>query len=121
MEISATSSSSPSRAVTASNNSNGDRATQSASETKVDDTQSKDRANEQRAAQQNQLKGDEERRLEGRLVNYGPKKGEEPTDYKKNSYNRSRVDDAYKAPKVDTSDVHRQQRAHDNDAIDIVV
>ena len=119
MEISTTSSSS--RAVTASNNSSGDRATQSASETKVDDSKRNDHANEQRAAQQNQQKRDDDRRLEGRLVNYGPKKGEEPTDYKQNSYNRSRVDDAYKAPKVDTSDVHRQQRAHDNDAIDIVV
>lgn len=122
MDISA-SHSSPSRTVTASNNSSADRATQTASDTKVEDRQNQDRANEQRVAEKNQQKRDDERRLEGRLVNYGQKKGETPNDYKQLSYNRSRVDDAYKAPKTDVSNAHaqQQQRAHDNEAIDIVV
>lgn len=121
MDITASNSIS-SRTVTASNNSSRDRTTQSASDTKVDESRAKDRANEQRAVQQKQQERNDERRLEGRLVSYGQKNSESANDYQQISYNRSRVDAAYNVAEKDTADVHRQQQsARNNDAIDIIV
>jgi hypothetical protein len=129
MEISSTNNANFSRTVTPSRNSS-DRHT-------YDDTQAKnienkaqeraqERALEQRVIQEKlqQNKQDTQRRLDGRLISFGQQQDNVSSQQKQASYNRSRVNEAYSAPRNETTYAREnQQRARDRqaEAIDIVV
>lgn len=124
MEITSTSSGSFSRPVTQSKNSS-DRQSNDENQTTIFETKSKERALEKRAAQEKlqDNKDASQRRLDGRLINFGSEEGHVASEQKQVSFNRSRVNEAYTP--VSNQESHRQNNEQSNqsesDAIDIVV
>lgn len=124
MEISSTSHVS-SRPVTASKNSS-DRQSYDEGQTVLVESKSRDRVSEQRVAQEKlqQKKDNDQRRLDGRLITFGPESNDAPSQQSKASMNRSRVEEAYSPPPTRESS-HKQdepQRTEKQpDPIDIVV
>jgi len=122
MDISSSSNASSGRQITASNNSNRDRATEKQQEIAVQENKAQEQAQQKRLIEEKaQQRRNEQRGLDGRLVSYGHKNSESANDYKQIAYNRSRVDEAYSPPKNEGSQPHQRQRYHSNDAIDVVV
>jgi len=122
MDISSSSNTSSGRQVTASNNSNRDRAAENQLQLAMQEKKIQEQAQQKRLVEERaQQRRNEQRGLEGRLVSYGHKNGESANDYKQIAYNRSRVDDAYSAAKNEGPQPHQRQRNHSNDAIDVVV
>lgn len=124
MEISSTSNRSFSRPVTQSKDSS-DRQSNDENQATIFETKSKERASEQRAAQEKlQHNADaSQRRLDGRLINFGSEEGNVASEEKQLSFNRSRVKEAYTP--VSNQESHRQNNEQPNqsepEAIDIVV
>lgn len=113
--------------VSSTSSSHDDRAADNKAEAALADNKSQDRA-QARAQQEHeyeknqQAQRDEQRRLDGRLVSYGQKNGDEATDYKQLELKRERVNEAYSPP--EKSESHRSEQlrqSHDNEAIDLVV
>ena len=124
MEISSTSNGSFSRPVTQSKNSS-DRQSNDESQSTIYEAKAKERAVEQRAAQEKLQHNKEasQRRLDGRLISFGSEEGNVESEQKQHSFNRSRVNEAYTP--VSNQESHRQNNEQSNqsesDAIDIVV
>jgi len=123
MDISSVSNASFNRSVTESKSSSDRRYNE---ETQVTNEQNKaqESAQEQRAIRERlqQNKEENQRRLDGRLVSFGQPQNEISSEQKQNSFNRSRVNEAYSPPQNDYSNSHTQdRRENDVDAIDIVV
>ena len=127
MDISSVSNSSFSRSVTPSKSSS-DRQTYDDSQAKAAENKAQERAHEHRAVQEKlqQDKQDTQRRLDGRLISFGHEKGNDSSQQKQVSYNRSRVNEAYsRPPQNETTYSSNEQAQHardrNNEAIDIVV
>ena len=75
---------------------------------------------EQELEKTQQQQDDEQRRLDGRLVSFGHKEGEEAAEYKQLELKRERINEAYTAPSSDHYNKERMQ-SHNNEAIDLVV
>jgi len=121
MEISS-SNNSVHRSVTASNNSS-DRQSKESEQTAVFERKSRDNAIQQQAVQEKiqQRNEDSQRRLDGRLINFGSEKNQpESRQQEKSSIHRNRVNEAYTSPQRD----HYKYEPSDNravEAIDIIV
>lgn len=122
MEISSTSNSSFTRSVTPSKSSS-DRQSFDQNQAAILESKAQERALEQRTVQEKlqQHKEDSQRRLDGRLINFGHEKDNVASQQKQASFNRSRVNEAYSPPRNEASHKQDNQRSHDSDAIDIVV
>ncbi|MFK5914888.1 MAG: hypothetical protein QM484_10970 [Woeseiaceae bacterium] len=99
MEISSTSNTAHSRPVTASKSSS-DRQTYDDVESSSRDVATQNRAQDQRAVHERlqQQKENSERRLDGRLISFGPEEKSYASEQKQVSFNRSRVNEAYSPP-----------------------
>lgn len=122
MEISSSSNRSFTRPVTPSKSSS-DRQSFDQNQAAIIESKAQERALEQRAVQDKlqQKKEDSQRRLDGRLINFGHEKGNVASQQKQASFNRSRVNEAYSRPPNETSHKQDNQRSHETDAINIVV
>ena len=119
MEISSSNNSVP-RSVTASNNSS-DRQSKEAEQTSVFERKTRDNGIQQQAVQEKLQSGNEDsqRRLDGRLINFGSEKNHtESGRQEKSSLNRSRVNEAY-SPAL--RDKYESSDNHEVEAIDIIV
>ena len=123
MEISSTSSGSFSRPITPSKSSH-DRQSNDESQSSVFETKAKERAVEQRAAQEKLQDNREasQRRLDGRLISFGSEE-KVASPQKQLSFNRSRVNEAYSEESNQTSHKQNNEQSYNSkpDAIDIVV
>jgi len=131
MDVSSVSNSSFSRSVTRSKSS-GDRHSSAQTQADIVENKAQERAQEQRAVQQRlqHYKEESQRRLDGRLINFGQEQDNVNSQQKQASFNRSRVNEAY-APsrqnEITYSQNEQAERARDrernqnNEAIDIVV
>lgn len=129
MEISNTSNANFSRTVTPSRSSS-DRQTYDDSQAKNIENKALERAHEkaleQRAIQEKlqQNKEETQRRLDGRLISFGQQQDNISSQQKQASYNRSRVNEAYSAPRNEAvkqrDNTQRAENAY-SDPIDIVV
>lgn len=113
--------------VTSTSDSREDRAANDNAETKAAENKAQSRAQEQ-ALQERELElkrqeqREEQRRLDGRLVSFGHKNGDEAADYKQLELKRERVNEAYSPPeKSESRQSQQKQQANDNAAIDLVV
>lgn len=127
MEIPSTSNALFSRNVTPSKSSR-DRQTYDDSQAKTVENNAQERAQEQRAIQEKlqQNKEDSQRRLDGRLISFGQEQDNVSSQQKQASYNRSRVNEAYRHPPQNETTYSSNEQAQpsrdrNNDAIDIVV
>jgi len=126
MQISSTSTSPVSRTVTPSKSSS-DRQSNDEAQQAIVENKAQEQAQQQRAIQENlqQKREDDQRRLDGRLISFGPEENPVNNEQKKASLNRSRVNEAYSAPKNELSHSHNQHarpsQQSDNDTIDVVV
>ena len=126
MQISSTSTPPVSRTVTPSKSSS-DRQSNDEAQQAIVENKAQERAQQQRAIQENlqQKREDDQRRLDGRLISFGQEENSDNNEQKKASFNRSRVNEAYSAPKNELSNSHnhhaRPSQQSDNDAIDVVV
>lgn len=123
MEISSTSNGSFSRTVTPSKSSS-DRQSFDQNQASILENKAQEQALEQRGVQERlqQHKEESQRRLDGRLINFGHEQGNDSSPQKQASFNRSRVNEAYSPPANEAS--HKQQHnqsSRETDAIDIVV
>lgn len=126
MEISSTSANRISRAVTPSKSSS-DRDSSAQNQQRIRENKAQERAQQQRAIQENlqNRREEEQRRLDGRLISFGPEESSANSEQSKASFNRSRVNEAYSAPKNESTHSHKQHsrssQQSDNEAIDVVV
>ena len=135
MEISSANNANFPRTVTPSRNSS-DRQTYDGAQAenlahkaleRAQEQRAQERALEQRAVQEKlqQNKQETQRRLDGRLISFGQQQQDNLSSQQRQaSYNRSRVNEAYSAPRNETTYAREnQQRARDRqaEAIDIVV
>ena len=121
MEISSSNNSAP-RSVTASNNSS-DRRSKEPEQTAVFERKSRDNEIQQQAVQEKlqQRNEDSQRRLDGRLINFGSEKNHtEPRQQEKSSLNSSRVNEAY-SPSARDDYKYESSDNHAVEAIDIIV
>ena len=127
MQIPSTSMSPVSRTVTPSKSSSDRQSNDETLQAKAVESKAQERAQQQRAIQDNlqQKKEEDQRRLDGRLISFGQEENSGASEQSKASFNRSRVNDAYSAPKNELSNSHKQHhrpsQQSDNDAIDVVV
>ena len=125
MHVSPTTNGSFSRPVNHTQNSN-DRQSNDENKTAIFEQKTQERAVEQRAVQKN-IQGQKEesqRRLDGRLINFGYEENNKPTSQSENSFNQSRVNEAYSPPP--SNNISQQQYTQSSNesewnAIDIVV
>lgn len=122
MEISSTSNGSISRTVTPSKSSS-DRQSFDQNQASVLESKAQERALEQRAIQERlqQHKEETQRRLDGRLISFGHEQGNDSSQQKQASFNRSRVNEAYSPPPNEAVHKQHNQSSRETDAIDIVV
>lgn len=123
MDISSVSNASHNRPVTESKSSS-DRQYNDETQAANEQNKAQERAQERRRVQQRleQSNAENQRRLDGRLVSFGPSQNEESSEQTQNSFNRSRVNEAYSPPKDNLTNAHKQQEQEsNNDAIDIVI
>jgi len=123
MDISSTTTSPVSRPVTPSKNSS-DRQSNDEKQAEVVETKAQERTHHQRAMQENlqQKREDEQRRLDGRLISFGQEEGSDNSDQQKASFNRSRINEAYSAPKSESSNSHKPHaRPSQQSDVDVVV
>ena len=122
MDISSTSNSAFSRSVTPSKASS-DRQFNDETQAAILESKAQERALEQRAVQERlqQHKEESQRRLDGRLISFGHEQGNESSQQKQASFNRSRVNEAYSPPQNEASQKPPTQSSRETDAIDIVV
>ena len=125
MHVSPTTNGSFSRPVNHTQNSN-DRQSNGENKTAIFEHKTQERAVEQHAVQKN-IQGQKEesqRRLDGRLINFGYEENNKPTSQSENSFNQSRVNEAYSPPP--SNNISQQQYTQSSNesewnAIDIVV
>lgn len=126
MHVSPTTNGSFSRPVNHTQNSN-DRQSNEENQTTILERKTQERAVEQRAVQEKTQyqKEESQRRLDGRLINFGYEENSKPTSQSDSTFNQSRVNEAYYSPPP-SNNVSQQQYAQNSDeserdAIDIVV
>lgn len=124
MDISSVSNASFSRSVTPSKSSS-DRQSNDESQAATVEKKVQERAQQHHAVQEKrqQDKDENERRLDGRLISFGHEKSDVSNPQKQASFNRSRVNEAYSAPKNESTNIDNKhtQRSHEPEVIDIVV
>lgn len=127
MEISNTSNTAYSRPVSQAKGS-GDRQTHDDVQAKAIETKPQERTQQRRATQERLQNNNDEaqRRLDGRLINFGQEKNSYDSQQKQVSYNRSRVNEAYgansqnSARRTEVEQSRRSQQQQHSDSIDIV-
>ena len=99
MQVSPTTNGSFSRPVNHTQNSH-DRQSNEENQTAILERNTQDSAVEQRAVQENlhHQKEESQRRLDGRLINFGYEENNNPISRSDSSFNRSRVNEAYRPP-----------------------
>ena len=125
MQVSPTTNGSFSRPVNHTQNSH-DRQSNEENQTAILERNTQDSAVEQRAVQENlhHQKEESQRRLDGRLINFGYEENNNPISRSDSSFNRSRVNEAYRPPQ--NNNISQQQYAQNSGesergAIDIIV
>lgn len=103
-----------------------DRQSNEQNQTAILERKTQETAVEQRAVQEKtqHQREDSQRRLDGRLISFGYEENDKKTSQSQNSFNRSRVNEAYNPPP--SNNVSQQQYTQNSDeskmdAIDIVV